>query len=187
MATTSTRNVGAPTTNSGKPSPSDVMGQKQVIAGRHHADVQGEVVVFPIGMKINRWWAIHRWFTPMINTIRLWRHVQFVRPDGYLSGYLFFYARGVGMMQYWRDFESLEEFARDSERPHLAAWRQLVSQTSGDQTFGYWHETYVIDAANSETIYGSMTPFGLGAAVGHASIDRTSENARSRLDSEPAG
>ena len=155
--------------------------KRRVIPGRHHAELDGEVIVFPIGMKINRWWAIHRWFRPVVSTVRLWRHVQFVRPDGYLFGYLFFYSRGVGMVQYWRDFEALEAFAQDRGQPHLAAWRQLVSQTSHDQTFGYWHETYVVDASNSETIYGSMAPFGLAAAAGYATVGAKSENARSRL------
>lgn len=160
------------------------MTRHNVIPGRHQADLHGEVILFPIGMKINRWWAVHKWGKPLINTIRLWRHVQTKHPSGYLSGYLFAYSRGVGMMQYWQDFESLEAFAHDDSQPHLSSWRQLVAQTGRDQTFGYWHETYVIDSTNAETIYGSMSPFGLGAAVGHAPIDGTSQSARNRLGAE---
>ena len=149
--------------------------------GRHQADLHTEVIAFPIGMKINRIWAIHRWLRPTIDTVRMWRHVQTARPDGYLSGYLFVYSRGVGMMQYWRDFDSLEAFAGDTTKPHLSAWRNLVAQTRNDQTFGYWHETYLINPATSETIYGSMAPFGLSAAVGHAPIGKKTEAARARL------
>ncbi|MEM9464898.1 MAG: DUF4188 domain-containing protein [Actinomycetota bacterium] len=152
-----------------------------IIAGRHRADLDAEVVVFPIGMKINRLWAIHRWARPTVNTVRMWWHVQRNHPDGYLGGYLFVYARGVGMMQYWRDFDALEAFSRDDTRPHVAAWRQLLAQTRDDQTFGYWHETYVAGPATSETIYGSMPPFGLSEAVGATPIAGRSETARGRL------
>ncbi|MEM8707919.1 MAG: DUF4188 domain-containing protein [Actinomycetota bacterium] len=152
-----------------------------IISGRHHADLDGDVVVFPIGMKINRLWAIHRWLRPTVNTARMWWHLQRNRPAGYLGGYLFVYARGVGMMQYWRDFDALEGFSRDDSQPHLAAWRQLVRQTAGDQTFGYWHETYVVNQRNAETIYGSMSPFGLSEAVGATPITAASETARGRL------
>ena len=134
-------------------------------------------------MKINRVWAIHRWFRPTVNTVRLWWHVQRARPNGYLGGYLFVYAWGVGMMQYWEDFDSLEAFSHDTSQPHVAAWRQLLSQTRDDQTFGYWHETYVVDGDTSETIYGSMAPFGLSEAVGHAAIDTATNAARDRIRS----
>ena len=152
-----------------------------IIDGRHQADLDGQVVVFPIGMKINRLWAVHRWLRPTVDTARMWWHLQRNRPQGYLGGYLFVYARGVGMMQYWRDFDALEAFSRDDSQPHLKAWRQLVHQTADDQTFGYWHETYVVDASTAETIYGSMPPFGLSEAVGHAPIGGRSETARGRL------
>lgn len=158
--------------------------QNDVIPGRHRADLNGEVIVFPIGMKINRWWAIHRWARPFVNTVRMWWHMQRRRPDGYLGGYLFVYARGVGMMQYWSDFDSLEALARDDQQPHLQAWRHLVAQTRDDLTFGYWHETYVANAQTSETIYGSMRPFGLSEAVGATPIGASTETARERLGGE---
>jgi Domain of unknown function (DUF4188) len=31
------------------------------ISARMTADVDGEVVVFLIGMRINRWWKVHKW------------------------------------------------------------------------------------------------------------------------------
>ncbi len=157
---------------------------QRIITGRHRADLDGDVVVFAIGMKINRTWAAHRWLRPTVDSVRMWRHVQRSRPDGYLGGYLFVYARGVGMMQYWRDFETLEAFSADDDRPHVAAWRRLLAQTHNDQTFGYWHETYLATAATSETIYGSMPPFGLSEAVGATPITGRSETARGRLTAD---
>ena len=157
-----------------------------VFPGRYTASATQPIVLFAIGMRINRAFAIHRWLLPTINTIRLWRHMQWRRPAGYLGGYLYVYWRGVGMTQYWRDFESLIAFSHDDAQPHVAAWRQLAKQTRADQTFGYWHETYTVAAGTSEAIYGSMPRFGLAAATTHAPISVRTESATERLaPSEP--
>ena len=110
--------------------------------------------------------------------------MQHHKPHGYRTGYLYVYWRGVGMTQYWQDFASLEAFARDTTQPHLAAWRQLVTQTKHDQTFGYWHETYQIEPDRYEAIYGSMPRFGLAEAGEHLPIGASTEAARSRLMGE---
>ena len=153
----------------------------QSFPGRYTARSSPGTVVFGIGMRINRLWAVHRWLLPTINTVRMWWYMQHNRPDGYLNGYLYVYWRGVGMMQYWRDFESLEAFSHDNSQPHLAAWRQLAALTKTDQTFGYWHETYRIAPGSYEAIYGSMPRFGLAAAGQHIPIADATHAARSRL------
>ena len=142
------------------------------------------MVVFGIGMRINRPWAVHRWLKPTINTVRNWWYVQHHRPDGYLNGYLYVYAFGVGMTQYWRDFDALEAYSHATTQPHVVAWRQLARLTKSDQTFGYWHETYVVTPENSETIYGSMPRFGLAAAGEHVPVVTASNTARGRLNGE---
>ena len=85
------------------------------------------------------------------------------------------------MLQYWKDFDSLEKFSHDPAHPHLAAWRQLAALTKNDQTFGYWHETYQVEPGTSEAIYGSMPLFGLAAATQHVAIQESTEDARRRL------
>jgi Domain of unknown function (DUF4188) len=155
----------------------------KVFPGRYTAAASDGLVVFAIGMRINRLFAVHRWLRPTINTVRMWRYMQRRRPPGYLNGYVYVYWRGVGMMQYWQDFESLEAFSRDATQPHLAAWRQLASQTTRDQTFGYWHETYRVSPGSHEAIYGSMPRFGLAAAAEHIPISGATESAKGRLES----
>ena len=85
------------------------------------------------------------------------------------------------MMQYWRDFDSLEAFAHDKHQPHLKSWRQLAAQTQSDRTFGYWHETYKIEPDKAEAIYGSMPIFGLAAASNHVALTANDNSARGRL------
>jgi hypothetical protein len=153
----------------------------EIFAGRYTAHADRPVVVFAIGMRINSLHRVHKWLRPTINTIRMWRYIQSRRPEGYLGGYLFVYWRGLGMLQYWRDFDSLEAFSHDKRQPHLAAWQQLARQTKSDQTFGYWHETYEVAPGTSECIYGSMPRFGLAEATEHVAIDQATEAARARL------
>ncbi len=156
----------------------------KVHPGRYTARVDRPLVVFAIGMRLNRPHALHRWVRPMMNTVRMWRHVQHRRPAGYLGGYLFVYWCGVGMIQYWEDVDHLVAFSHDDTQPHLAAWRQLAALTRVDQTFGSWHETYRVTPGTSEAIYGSMPIFGLAAAAIHEPIRSATESAQQRLASE---
>jgi hypothetical protein len=155
---------------------------RKIHGGRFCARIDGPFVVFAIGMRINRFLAIHRWPKPAWNTYRMVGHLAHDPPNGYLGGELFFYWRGVGMLQYWKDFDALETFAREQERPHLEAWRHLVRQTADNSAFGYWHETYKVAHDEYECIYGSMPRFGLARASKHIAIATRSETARSRLD-----
>ena len=43
----------------------------------------------------------------------------------------------IGMRQYWKDFDSLERWARSE--PHAAWWRQFLGDSEGT---GFWHEAY---------------------------------------------
>jgi hypothetical protein len=51
--------------------------------------------------------------------------------------------RHVGMRQYWRDFESLERWARSE--PHRLWWEGFLRDSGGA---GFWHETYFRAAAS---------------------------------------
>ena len=63
----------------------------QSFPGRYTARADPGTVVFGIGMRVNRLWAVHRWLRPTINTARMWWYMQHDRPDGYLNGYLYVY------------------------------------------------------------------------------------------------
>jgi hypothetical protein len=61
----------------------------------------------------------------------------------------------IGMRQYWRDFESLETWARSE--PHRAWWKQFLRDSGGT---GFWHETYFM-RGGMEAIYDNV-PVPLG-------------------------
>ena len=69
------------------------------------------------------------------------------------------------LVQYWKSFESLEQFAKNPNQPHLPAWAAFNRKVASNGDVGIWHETYRVTAGNYECIYNNMPPFGLGKAT----------------------
>lgn len=154
-----------------------------VFPGRYTADVSEPFVVFLIGMRVNRFWAIKRWWSvaqamqPMMKT--LLRH-----PDkGLLEARTFFrvWPLETCMVSYWRSFDDLTRFARSQDDPHWQPWQQFMREVGADGTVGIWHETYRIDPGQSECIYGNMPAFGLAAATTHVSVSEKMQTASQRM------
>jgi hypothetical protein len=89
--------------------------------------------------------------------------------------------RGPILVQYWRDAERLQRFARSSLYPHLAAWRAFNREVGFTGDVGFWHETYVIAPGGYECVYGNMPRFGLAAAGEHVPVSRKGDTAADRL------
>ena len=159
----------------------------KVMPGRFTAEAKEPFVLFLIGMRINKFFALNKWLptamamTPMLRT--LYKHPE----KGFLGGENFIYPRGVGLIQYWRSFEDLERFARSPEEPHLKAWQRFNRVVGADGSVGIWHETYLINPGNYEAIYGNMPIFGLAAATKHVPVKGRKETARHRLENEVYG
>ncbi len=153
----------------------------KVIPGRFTAQTDEAFVVFIIGMRVNNFLAFRRWIPtalsmgPMLRTL-------FQHPEkGMLGGQVFFYWRGIALVQYWRSFDDLETFARDKDDPHLGAWRRFNTNIGSDGSVGIFHETFLVEAGKYEALYGNMPIFGLAAATHHVSAVGRRETARRRL------
>ena len=62
------------------------------------------------------------------------------KPDGLLAheNLIFsLFPLHIGMRQYWRDFDSLEAWARSE--PHRIWWKNFLKDSKGT---GFWHEAY---------------------------------------------
>ena len=160
----------------------------KVIPGRYTAQTDEPFVVFMIGMRVNRFFAFTKWIPtamamgPMLRTL-------YQNPEkGFLGAQIFFYWRGIAILQYWRSFEDLETFARNKADPHLKAWRRFNQVIGSDGSVGIWHESYLVDAGHYEAVYGNMPVFGLAAATQHVPAVGRRETARRRLgqEGEPA-
>ena len=75
------------------------------------------------------------------------------RPEGLLLHENFLFSLlppHAGMRQYWRDFESLEAWARSE--PHREWWQQFLRNSGGT---GFWHESYFM-SGGMEAVYDDM-------------------------------
>jgi hypothetical protein len=124
---------------------------------RETADLSAypDLVVIYLGMRVNA-------LTGIKTVLGFGRKISdsvAAKPDGLLlHESLFFSLRDVGMRQYWRDFESLEAWARSE--PHRTWWRDFLRDTGGT---GFWHETY-FRRGGIEAVYVDVAPrVGLAA------------------------
>lgn len=105
-------------------------------------------------------------------------------PDGLLlhENLLFSLAPPhVGMRQYWRDFASLEAWARSE--PHRAWWKAFLKNSGGT---GFWHETYRA-AGGIEAIYDDMSaPIGMLKFAPPVDAHGSMFSARRRLEAQGA-
>jgi hypothetical protein len=151
-----------------------------VMQGRWMAELDGDFVVFLIGARFSRWHPIQS-FKDLGGRKGINHMLSYLteHPDKGLLGYEM---AGLGkiFVLYWRSFEDLERFARDSEDPHLEPWRQFWRRVGKSGRTGIWHETYLVRAGEFETVYGNMPPFGLGKATKLVTVAE-GRSARERL------
>jgi hypothetical protein len=159
-----------------------------VFRGRHTAQIEGPFVVFIIGMRINKLWAVHKWLPVARAMPTMVKHLEEHRELGLLHVQPFVYWRGAALVQYWRSFEQLERFARDPSASHLDAWKRFNRAVGADGSVGIWHETYLVPAGQYECLYGNMPRTGLALAGTHVPATGARETAKRRLGlhGEPA-
>jgi len=136
----------------------------EIIKDRMCAEVDGEAVVFLIGMRFNRLWKIHKWLPVMMAMPRMLKEL-YQNPDlGFLGAHSWF-GRTVIVLQYWRSIEQLQAYAKNRNHAHLPAWAAFNRAVGKSGDVGVWHETYRIKEGDYEAVYVNMPLFGLGKAT----------------------
>jgi Domain of unknown function (DUF4188) len=158
-----------------------------VFAGRYAGTVDGDFVVFLIGMRINKPWKVHRWLPVFLAMPRMIRELERDPDSGFLGATQGLLGVSPTLVQYWRSFDHLERYARDPDAAHLPAWRRFNRAVRASGDVGIWHETFRVRAGEYESIYGNMPRIGLGRVGRHAPLRSTSTAAlRSRHRAEDA-
>ena len=153
-----------------------------VANGRHTATLDGDVVIFLIGMRINRLRSPRSWLPAFRAMPRMLEELYRDPELGLLSGQWFWSGRVIAYVQYWRSFDHLASYARARDHEHLPAWGTFNRLVRDNGTVGIFHETYRVGPGRAETLYANMPPFGLGAAVGQGPIAAGGQSAAHRMD-----
>jgi hypothetical protein len=150
----------------------------KILASRMSAEMEGEFVVFLIGMRVNKPWKLHKWLPTFLAMSKMLKELE-AHPE---SGFLGHSGLDRVIVQYWRSFDRLEAYARAKDKKHWPAWidfNRLVGRSRSD--VGIWHETYVIKPGNYENVYSGMPPFGLGKVGKLVPATGNREAARARM------
>ena len=136
----------------------------RVLAERVTAEIDSEVCVFLIGMRVNRPWRIHRWL-PVARAMRRMLVELEKLPDSGFLGVEQWFGNPTLMVQYWRSFEALEAYAINRDLAHLPAWAEFNRRVGSNGDVGIWHETYRVRPGDFESVYNNMPAFGLAKAT----------------------
>ncbi len=124
-----------------------------------------DVVVFLIGMRINRWWKVWQWVRVALGMPRMLGELTEHPELGFLGGESWF-GRTTILVSYWRSLDHLMAYAKLRTAEHLPAWRNFNKRVGTNGDVGVWHETYRVRAGEHESVYVNMPSFGLGKVRG---------------------
>ncbi|MCU0314207.1 MAG: DUF4188 domain-containing protein [Solirubrobacteraceae bacterium] len=153
-----------------------------IFPGRWTADLEGDFVVFLIGMRANRPWKLRKTLLVGRAMGPILRDLEAHPEKGCLGS-------RQGMLgplsplviQFWRDFDALERYAKD-DMLHSEPWKRFFRVVGLNGDVGIWHETFQVRAGAYEAVYGNMPRFGLAAAGEHRGLGSASR-ARERMGS----
>ena len=155
------------------------------MVSRTTADAKGDVVVLLIGMRINRFWAVHLWLPVMLGMFRMLRELAKDPARGLLSRVLLTASpRTYYVVQYWESKEKLYAYATAPDAFHHTAWAAINRKERSGKLrgqVGIWHEAYIVPEGSYEAIYGDMPAFGLAAAHGQIPLEKRGRYAKDRF------
>jgi hypothetical protein len=135
----------------------------KIVDRRVTAALEGDFVVFLIGMRINKLWKVWKWLPVFVAMPRMVRELEGRPESGFLGADQYFGSpRRPMLVQYWRSFEHLEAYSRSKNSAHWPAWVAFNKRVGSSGDVGIWHETYLVPAGGYECVYNNMTPIGLG-------------------------
>jgi hypothetical protein len=154
-----------------------------IVKKRMTAEVEGDFVVFLIGMRINKLWKIHKWLPVALAMPKMLTEL-YKNSQLRFMGHEQWMGRTTIMVQYWKPFEHLERYAKDKASNHLPAWADFNKKVGSNGDVGIWHESYLLKNNNYECVYNNMPVFGLAKATNHIPVTKKNKSARDRLNAK---
>ena len=107
------------------------------------ANLEGDFVVFLIGMRINKPWKVHKWL-PVASAMPKMLKELYRQPElGFIHAESWF-GRTLIMVQYWRSMDQLLAYAKDREAQHLPAWQAFNKAVGTDGTVGVSYDARLV-------------------------------------------
>jgi len=153
----------------------------EIIKQRMTVTNEQELVVFLIGMRVNKVWKVQKWAPVAVAMTRMLKELNEHPEMGFLGAETTLNFPTTLMLQYWRSFEDLAVYAGNRNAVHLPAWREFNLQIGSNGDVGIWHETYRIPAGHYEAVYNNMPAFGLGKILPLVPATGQRESARTRM------
>jgi fumigallin biosynthesis monooxygenase-like protein len=152
-----------------------------VVSARMTAQLDGDFVVFLIGMRTNKWWKFWKWL-PVAAQMPRMRIELAKQPElGLLHARNVFGFPNLMVIQYWRSFEQLQAYATDRSFAHLPAWRDFKRRIASNGDVGIWHETFLVKDGAHEGLYNNMPRWGLANAETPVPAEGSRKSAKGRL------
>ena len=148
---------------------------------RMTAVVEGEFVVFLVGMRINKLWKINKWLPVVMAMPKMLREL-YQNPELGLISHESWFGRTIILVQYWKSFELLEKYAKSQNSNHLPAWKKFNDKVGSNGDVGIWHETYLSKRGSYECVYNNMPKFGLGKVGDHLPAKGKLNSASGRIE-----
>ncbi len=152
----------------------------RVHTGRFSVSNSKEIVVFILGVRVNRFRMVRKWL-PVIRAVNPMLRALAADRDSGLLGYSTYrrLPRELVVVQYWRGTEELIGFAH--QEMHRKAWNDFYRLATAGAAVGIWHETYVVPAGRYETIYGIVPKIAMASFGELVPIGRRNKTAAVRL------
>ena len=155
-----------------------------IYKGRFAAQLNGDFVVFLIGMRINRFLLPHKWLPIIFAMPRMLKELARHSEMGMLHAETFVSSRTILVVQYWRSFDQLHAYAHANDLAHLPAWASFNRKVSGNGSVGIFHESYLVKDGQYEGVSANMPRRGLARAGEMLPATGKMRDARARLQSE---
>jgi hypothetical protein len=138
----------------------------RIIDRRVTASIEGDFVVFLIGMRINKFWKPWKWFPVFTAMPKMLKELEAHPESGFLGANQYIGSpRRPMIVQYWRSFDHLEAYARSKDNEHWPAWVDFNKRVGSSGDVGIWHETYLVPAGAYDCVYNNMPAIGLGSVT----------------------
>ncbi|MFZ3452835.1 DUF4188 domain-containing protein [Arthrobacter sp. 7Tela_A1] len=136
----------------------------RVLSHRSTHQHTGPLVVFLIGMRINRPWRPDLWVPAFAAMPRMLKELSSDPGSGLLGYRITVGSGGPLVVQYWKSTEELYAYASQTNAEHRPAWAAFNRRArKAPGAVGIWHETFPVERA--ESMYVGMPVSGLAQAT----------------------